>query len=216
MKNNTIDAQLLTAQTAIDNALANDAIKSALALFGYDETKLNAGKSLSEDALALHAQQKREYGEQFTATDALDAALTTANTTYMRHVKVARVALKNERGASQALRLDGRRRKTYSGWLEQANVFYTNAQSDANIQAKLASFGMDAAALQAAQQLVKDVEAKLAAQLKEKGEAQAATQERDSVLEDLLDWMSDFRAIARVALEDQPQLLEILGIVEPS
>lgn len=45
-------------------------------------------------------------------------------------------------------------------------------------------------------------------------ETQAATQARDEALDDLQEWMGDFVSIARIALEDQPQYIEMLGIVE--
>jgi hypothetical protein len=66
------------------------------------------------------------------------------------------------------------------------------------------------------QTLVADVEAKLNSQLKEKGEAQTATQARDEAFDAMQEWMSDFIGIARIALEAQSQYLEMLGIVEPS
>jgi hypothetical protein len=211
MKNNTIDSKLLSAQVAIDNALGNVPVKSALAMFGYDETKLNEGKALYEQALT---SQKQEYGEQFTATDALDSALSLANSVYMRHVKVARVALKGNRGAWQTLDLDGRRKKSYSGWVKQSKVFYTNALAGESLKATLTTYGMTDTVLTDALSKVKDVETKLAAQLKEKGDAQSATEIRDTAFDDLQDWMSDFITIARVALEGQPQLLESIGIVK--
>ena len=70
--------------------------------------------------------------------------------------------------------------------------------------------------LSAAKAQVLEVEAKRNIQFKEKGEAQTATQLRDEALDELQDWMSDFIAIARIALEEQSQYLEMLGIVEPS
>ena len=38
----------------------------------------------------------------------------------------------------------------------------------------------------------------------EVGEAQDATKQRDAKLDELNEWMSDFRAIARIAPEDHP------------
>jgi hypothetical protein len=216
MKTNTIDARMLNAQVAIDNALGNDTIKTALALFGYNKAKLNEGKALYEDANGKQNKQKQEYGDQYEASDALDSAMSAANVVYMRHVKIARIALRGQRGSAQALDLDGRRKQTYSGWIGQASVFYANAQADTSVKTALAEFGITKQALTDGLAAIKDIEAKLAAQLKEKGEAQDATKVRDDAFENLQDWISDFVAISRIALENDPQLLEILGIVEPS
>jgi hypothetical protein len=216
MANHTMEARLLAAQVAIDNSLNDAEVQTYLAQYGYDSARLNQGKTLLAAAQQLHQKQTVEYGEQFAATTALQSAWDRANAEYMRCVKVARVALKSDRGAHQKLDLDGKRKVSISGWIVQAKQFYTNALADAAVLAKLAEFGITQEKLQAGQQLVNTVETANAAQEKEKGEAQQATLERDAALESLDDWLSDFTAIARVALEEKPQLLETLGILKLS
>jgi hypothetical protein len=212
----TIDERLLAAQTAIDNALSDPSVQGYLAQFGYDAARLQAGRALLARVQELHLKQKAEYGDQYAATDALNAAWKEADAAYMRLLKVARIALKGERGAVERLALDGDRKHSFSGWLAQARQFYGGALGSAEIQTKLAQFGVTQAAMEQAQALVNAAEAASLAQAKERGEAQDATQARDAALDALDDWTGDFVAIARVALEAQPQYLEKLGVVEPS
>ncbi|MEM0941615.1 MAG: hypothetical protein AAF600_19240 [Bacteroidota bacterium] len=46
------------------------------------------------------------------------------------------------------------------------------------------------------------------------GEAQQFTVTRDEALDHLDEWMAEFKELAKIALEDQPQLLEVLGILQ--
>ena len=52
--------------------------------------------------------------------------------------------------------------------------------------------------------------------LKEIGESQAATKAKDAAFAKIDDWMSEFYAVARIGLEDNPQLLEALGKIVKS
>ena len=45
---------------------------------------------------------------------------------------------------------------------------------------------------------------------REKVEAQQATKDRDAALSALRAWLSEFRAVAKIALADTPQQLEAL------
>ena len=51
-----------------------------------------------------------------------------------------------------------------------------------------------------------------ASQEKEKSEAQKATKARDKALDNLDEWYVEFRELARIALEDDAQQLEALGL----
>ena len=46
---------------------------------------------------------------------------------------------------------------------------------------------------------------------KEKGESQQATKDKDDALVALEKWVREFYSVAKIALEDKPQLMEALG-----
>lgn len=194
----SIDRRLLTTQVVIDSALAHPGILAAIRGFGYDETHLVVDQTLYQEALALVNRHKVEYGEQYQATAAVKSAWAEAQAAYMRTLKVARAAFKNDAKACAALMLNGPRRRALSGWLEQAQTFYANLLGDAALMAVLAGFGYDRAKLETEQALVQAVQ--------EANLTQEITKQRDA-------WLADFRVIARVALEEHAQWLEILGIV---
>jgi hypothetical protein len=208
----TIDEQLISAQVAISNAIADEQIRTEMEKYGYDEAKLNVGRKLYEETDELHKKQKMEYGEQHEATKALEEAWAKSNNVYMKAIKVARVALKNKYKAQEGLGLGGRRKRSITGWINQAKLLYDNLLQKPDLLTAMEEFGFNTEKLNKDRTLVEVVEQEYKKQRLETGEAQEATKKRDAKLDELDEWMADFKAIARVALEDHPQRIEKLGI----
>ena len=155
---NTLEGRLLFAQNAITNALNYEQVKNLLAEFGYTDERLLEGRQLYETASDLQLKQQKEYGEQFEATDTLNAAKATANQQYVKHLKIARIALAKNRNAEESLQLTGRRKRTLSGWLKQVKAFYANALASQEVLAALGQYGITEEKLTTAQQQVTEVE----------------------------------------------------------
>jgi hypothetical protein len=215
MNNKTIDGALLFAQNAITNAINQPALKPLLEDYGYNDARLSEGEDLYNIAQEAQILQKKEYGEQYEATAELDVAKANTDKEFKRHLKIARIALSDAPGPAMAMQLTGTRKRTLSGWISQVKAFYANALIDQKVLDALAKFNLTSEKLEASKSLVLDCELKYNMQLKEKGEAQAATAARDEAFDALDKWMSDFIGIARIALESHPQYLEMLGIIEP-
>jgi hypothetical protein len=170
------------------------------------------GQALRAQALAL-VQQHTQRGSQFAAIDARTHAQAQVHALYIRHVAFARIALREDRSAAEALDLSERKRKL-AGWVLQAQQFYTNALADPTIVARLDRHGVRSDQLVAAQAQVEAVAQAIVIQQNRKGITQASKRERDAALQALNDWMRDFMAVARLALADQPERLAQLGLAE--
>ncbi len=214
--NKEINDLLLKADVGITNALGHPPVAAMMNLYGYTPEKLGTGQSLLTSATDLHQKQTKEYGDKVAASNDLHIARTEAHFTLVNLLAISRVAFKNETGIWAKLQLHGRRKNSLSGWIAQGKLFYSNLLNDETALSQISIYGVTPEKLQAGLNLVKGVETKLAAQKMETGEAQDATKARDMAVDNLQEWYSDFISIARIALQSNPQYLEMLAIIEPS
>jgi hypothetical protein len=151
--------------------------------------------------------------ESLAAYDLFDAKRMILKGFYTDHRKKAKVAFAKEPIYADKLAITGNLPEAYTNWLEALRKFYNTALADVAIQTNLARFKITTADLTATNAIIPEVETLRAAYLKEKGESQDATAIKDTAFAALDEWMGEFYAVAKIALEDHPQLLESLGKV---
>jgi hypothetical protein len=212
MDRNSIAKKLHNIENAISGALDNPQILEKLNLYGYTYERIMAGKKLLDKVIGLMITQVKEYGKQYAATDEQMKFLTSTYAQYMVVIKIVRVVFKKQPDILASLGATGERPRSLSRWLRRARILYTNLLEMPNTLETLTGYGYTAERLQKELNDVEEVENLHVKQLSGKSVAQQSTQKRDEAFDELCDWFSDFRAIARIALYDDKQLLEALGI----
>lgn len=214
MARNISEAQTLEQyRVAFENTASQDQISTTMAEYGYDSATMATGKALFDETRLAFDSNKKETDESTAAYNVFDSKKKELADLYSSHRKKAKVVFRNDSVTADKLEISGTLPQAYIKWIETVKKFYATAIADSDIQTKLNRLKITADDLNAANALIPDVEAKRAAYLKEKGESQDATTIKDSAFAKLDDWMSEFYAVARIAMEDNPQLLEALGLI---
>ena len=211
--NISIAERLFNAERAINNTLKTPEILATVTPFGYDQLRLEAAQAIYEETVDLVDLQEKEYGEQYEATQNVKDAWEKAAVAYSAALKIARIAFRGQKAAAGSLQLTGTRKQSLSGWLKQARSFYSNLLKDPTLVAVMTPFSYDQTKLEAEAALVQAVSDASDVQGTERGQAQAATLARDAKLDELDQWLADYKAIAEVAFADSAQMLEQLGWV---
>lgn len=206
--------QLLSfSTTALINGKNNVEIQSALAKYGYDVAKMEEGWALLQEAKALHNAQIQEYNEKRYKSSDKNNARKTAETIYIKYVKLARIAFKNNPVQLRHLGIVGKRTASLTGFLTEATQFYNAALHSEMIQEELGKYGITVAKLTEGKAAIDALISSDEAQLQAKANAERSTQIRNEKVAELEEWMSSFIKVARIALEEIPQMMEALGVV---
>ncbi|SDE74846.1 hypothetical protein [Riemerella columbipharyngis] len=186
-------------------------LKTELAEYGYNDTKIAEGKTLLDHTQQLYQQNKQETAEEKEAYAQFADAFSLLKKTYGKHRKVAKVALMKKTELWKSLAIDGSLSAAYLKALEEIKTFYQQAQAHSDAKPLLEKFKIDKTAVDAQVAQIQQVESLRAAYEKEKGESQNATQQKNKAFTELSDWVREFYAVAQIALDDRPQLLESIG-----
>ena len=200
-------------RVSFENVESQTEIATIMAEFGYDETLLTEGKTLLTKTRQAFDFNKKEDDETSEAYKNFTELKENLAKTYTLHRKKGKVIFRKEPTTLNKLALTGSLPTAYIKWLETVKKFYTVAAADSDIQSKLVRLKITTEELNGTIELITNLELARAEYLREKGESQDATKLKDSAFGEIDDWMSEFYAVAKIALEDNPQLLEALGLV---
>lgn len=201
-------------ENAMQGAVKDPEILEAMQPRGYDESRIRTeGIDRLELVKTLGMDNVREYAEQYVATHEKGILYELCYDAYKPILKLTRIALKNDAPALKGLKATGSRNRSLSGFIDEATILYTNLLKQPQYMGKVGKFGITEDELRERLAEINELKTSYQAFLKEKGEAQNSTVERDAAFDELYDWYSDFRAVAQIALSHKPQLLEKMGIV---
>lgn len=200
-------------RVALENVQNQPEISTIMTEFGYDNETLSIGQSLFTETRQAFDTNQTEDDETTAAYSAFTATKNQLAATYALHRKKAKVIFRNDALSADKLKITGSMPQAYVKWLETVKKFYSVALADSDLQAKLVRLKITADGLNAANTLITALETERSEYLKEKGESQDATKAKDASFARLDDWMSEFYSVAKIALEDKPQLIEALSLL---
>jgi hypothetical protein len=212
-KNQSEVQTIATYKVALTNSGTQPVIASEMAQFGYTSEVIAEGKVLLSETLDAFAQNRREDDETRVSYADFDNKSSALSESYTLHRKKARVVFRNDDVLLKKLALKGRVPKAFVNWVENMRTFYTEIVADPEIQNKLARLKFPKEEAEAGISAISELETSRSEYLRETGESQEATQAKDAAFAKLDKWMQDFYAVAKIAMDEKPQLLEALGVL---
>ncbi|WP_103866508.1 MULTISPECIES: hypothetical protein [Aquimarina] len=196
-------------RVALQNVKDHPEIAEEMAELNYDDAKIEEGKLLLDQTRTAYDYNKQEDDETLEASAVFKKEKETLELQYRKHRKKAKVVFRKDLETLKKLHLTGSKPKAYNNWIETIRKFYSTTDQETLTQ--LASLRITTEDITAGIEQIAKVETARTAYLLEIGESQDATKQKDAAFTKMEDWMQEFYAIANIALEDKPQLIEALG-----
>ena len=201
---------------AIQLVLANSStypeIQERMAAYGFDEQALAEGQALYDQAQQAVFDQDKNTAEARSLAAAERRSKKAAWVSYQELAKILRAHFIDQPQVLAGLALNGRTPRATAAFLHRARTLIQAVESDPAVVEALAAYNIDEArlaqhrdAIEAYASANEQHEAARAAQ-------QVSTKQQRDAMSVSWDWRARFVKVARVALREQKELLEALGV----
>ncbi|RRJ87142.1 hypothetical protein EG240_15370 [Paenimyroides tangerinum] len=191
-----------------ENVKKDTILATELAEYGYDATAITQGESLYNTLLAKYSTNKTETAEETTAYANFSTHFEALVAVYAIDRKKAKIVFKGQPDVVKNLELVGNAPVRNASVLNSISVFYNALQNNAAWLTSLNRLRITATHVNEQLTKLATTQSAYATYAQEKGESQQATQDKNKAFDDVIKWVNEFYAVAKIALEDKPQLLE--------
>jgi len=199
-------------RVSLENVKKQPKISSTMTEYGYTPESITIGENLYSSTLQVYQLNKTEDDETSTAYQLFDQNRVALTDIYRIHRRKAKAAFRKDPVMLDQLSVSGSQPGVYVKWMVMVKKFYAEASNSEETKTKLSRFKVTDEEISMAINLISQTEAARSEYLREVGESEDATKQKDAAFTKLDDWMGEFYEVAKIALEDHPQLLEALGL----
>lgn len=214
MKVQNVTQTIYEAELIITNVMRSEQIQKNLANYGFPPKRIKEGERLLKVAQQLKALMEDQQEARYETSQAWLTDFQNAKATYQGYVNLARTVYRDQPVILRKLKIDRPTPNQQQLWIEQAVHFYTKVSTYK--EAIQQRYGLSSEVWTQALAEVETLLASRSERLHLRAQAQQATEQRNRSLIELHAWIKELKYIAKVALKDDPQWLEALGMVVPS
>lgn len=212
-KHNVTIKNFQTYGNIFENIKNNETIKTKLAEYGYDDQEMAKGNALYTKAIEKIDDNKTKTTEELLSYDNFTIKLAELKKLYAEDRKVVKIIYKNDERHLSSLGVKGKASIRISDILNSADTLYKQLKANPTLRTRLEKVKIDESYVDERISILEEVKALYKSYGLSKGESQQATIDKNKAFADLEEWVREFYAIAKIALKENPQLLESLGKV---
>lgn len=206
-------AQTLEEQRVLIFNSSKPEIAPLLEGLSADATYLKKGKALYDIVITLSEKQKKEQQEESLAYDNFHELKTECKAVAKRNFRLIKLGSRTDGDLQNRLKIFTPKANGIEEWIMQTKEIYNGVLNEPAFLAALAKYKITAASLNKDIKKLELLKKLRDEAMSEKGQAQEATRVRNEKMEELEDYCYELKTIALLELENQPQLLEMLGIL---